>query len=78
MPELVGRLSQRLAAYKVPEAIMVIDKMPRNALSKVDRQMLLAMAMQAERDQRSPAAAPRLLPVTRADAKPPRRSVASR
>ncbi|WP_407155112.1 class I adenylate-forming enzyme family protein [Bradyrhizobium sp. STM 3557] len=78
MPELVGRLSQRLAAYKMPEAIMVIDKMPRNALSKVDRQMLLAMAMQADRDQRSQAAPARLLPVTQAEAKSPRRSVASR
>jgi acyl-coenzyme A synthetase/AMP-(fatty) acid ligase len=78
MPELVGRLSQRLAAYKVPEAIMVIDKMPRNALSKVDRQMLLAMAMQAERDQSSSVTPARLLPVTQAEAKPARRTVASR
>jgi len=78
MPELVGRLSQRLAAYKVPEAIMVIEKMPRNALSKVDRQMLLAMAMQAEREQRSSATPARLLPVTQAEAKPARRTAASR
>jgi len=78
VPELVGRLSQRLAAYKMPEAIMVIDKMPRNALSKVDRQLLLAMAIQAEHDQRSQAAPARLLPVAQAQARPARRTVASR
>jgi acyl-CoA synthetase (AMP-forming)/AMP-acid ligase II len=49
MVELVARLGQRLAAYKMPEAIMVVDKMPRNALSKIDRQKLLAMAVAANR-----------------------------
>jgi acyl-CoA synthetase (AMP-forming)/AMP-acid ligase II len=78
MPELVGRLSQRLAAYKMPEAIMVIDKLPRNALSKVDRQMLLAMAMQSDQEQRSQSAPARLLPVVEAQAKPARRTAASR
>lgn len=51
--QIVGVLATRLAAYKMPEAIIVVDKLPRNALSKVDRQMLLAMAIQADRDRRS-------------------------
>ncbi|MET0219491.1 MAG: class I adenylate-forming enzyme family protein [Tardiphaga sp.] len=67
--ELVSTLSQRLAAYKVPEAIMVVDKMPRNALSKVDRQKLVAMAIEADRDQRSQTPPARLIPVTKASAK---------
>jgi len=57
MADLVSTLSQRLAAYKMPEAIMVVDTMPRNALSKVDRQKLLAMAIQADRAQHAPAPA---------------------
>ena len=76
--ELVSTLSQRLAAYKMPEAIMVIDNMPRNALSKVDRQKLLAMAIEADRDHRSQTTSPRLIPVAKAAAKPPLRTAASR
>jgi long-chain acyl-CoA synthetase len=34
----------RLASYKVPEGLRVVDEFPRNALSKVDRNMLQAMA----------------------------------
>ena len=51
--QIVTTLATRLAAYKMPEAIIVLDKLPRNALSKVDRQMLLAMAIQADRDHRA-------------------------
>ncbi|MGA7806841.1 AMP-binding enzyme [Bradyrhizobium sp.] len=35
---IVDNLAMRLAAYKMPEAIMVLDSLPRNAVSKVDRQ----------------------------------------
>ncbi len=72
--DLVARLAQRLAACKMPEAIMLLDKMPRSAASKVDRQMLLAMAMQADRD-RSSQTTPARLPTSQA---PARRRVASR
>jgi long-chain acyl-CoA synthetase len=61
--ELVSTLSQRLDAYKIPEAIVVIDNMPRNALSKVDRQKLLAMAIEADRHHRAQATPGRLIPV---------------
>lgn len=50
---IVSRLATRLAARKMPEAIIVVDGLPRNALNKVDRQMLLAMAIQADRDHRA-------------------------
>jgi acyl-CoA synthetase (AMP-forming)/AMP-acid ligase II len=73
---LVSTLSGRLTAYKVPEAIMVVDKMPRNALSKIDRQKLVAMATEADRDQRSQTPPARPIPVTprSAKAKGPRRT----
>ncbi|HEU0147689.1 MAG TPA: class I adenylate-forming enzyme family protein [Bradyrhizobium sp.] len=77
MADLVSTLSQRLAAYKMPEAIMVVDTMPRNALSKVDRQKLLAMAIQADRDQHAPAPA-RLIPVAKPIAVQPALRTASR
>ena len=70
MADLVSALSQRLAAYKMPEMITVVDKMPRNALSKVDRQKLLAMAAEADRDRHAHAPA-RLIPAaTRTAAQP--------
>lgn len=37
--------AQRLAHYKVPERLVVIDKIPLNMLGKVDRKTLAAMAL---------------------------------
>ena len=34
--------TQRLADYKVPETFKIVDKIPRNTLGKIDRQLLLA------------------------------------
>ena len=42
--EILKSAAERLAAYKVPEDLQVVDAMPRNALSKVDRRALEAMA----------------------------------
>ena len=47
--EILGRVATRLAAYKVPEDLGILDEMPRNALSKVDRNALLTMACQPDR-----------------------------
>ena len=33
--------TQRLADYKVPETFKIVDKIPRNTLGKIDRQLLL-------------------------------------
>ncbi|HVJ44040.1 MAG TPA: class I adenylate-forming enzyme family protein [Dongiaceae bacterium] len=37
-------LLARVADYKTPEALLIIDEIPRNAHGKVDRQRLIAMA----------------------------------
>jgi acyl-CoA synthetase (AMP-forming)/AMP-acid ligase II len=42
--EIRDKLKTRLAAYKLPERIIVLEALPRNALSKVDRKALQAMA----------------------------------
>jgi long-chain acyl-CoA synthetase len=36
---------QRLADYKAPERLLAVDRVPRNALGKVDRRAAAAMAM---------------------------------
>jgi non-ribosomal peptide synthetase component E (peptide arylation enzyme) len=38
-----GEAATRLGSYKVPEALSIVDEFPRNALSKLDRNRLLAM-----------------------------------
>jgi acyl-CoA synthetase (AMP-forming)/AMP-acid ligase II len=42
--EILRNVAGRLASYKVPEGLEILDKLPRNALSKVDRNKLQAMA----------------------------------
>ena len=42
--EILQNVAGRLAPYKVPEGLRVIDALPRNALSKVDRRALERMA----------------------------------
>jgi acyl-CoA synthetase (AMP-forming)/AMP-acid ligase II len=47
--EILGNVATRLASYKVPEGLRVLDELPRNALSKVDRNMLQTMAAGTDR-----------------------------
>jgi long-chain acyl-CoA synthetase len=42
--DILGNVATRLASYKVPEGLWVLDELPRTALSKVDRNMLQTMA----------------------------------
>jgi long-chain acyl-CoA synthetase len=42
--EILQNVAKRLAPYKVPEGLQVVSALPRNALSKVDRRALEAMA----------------------------------
>src|SRR6202158_3500838 len=49
--EILRNVATRLASYKVPERLEIIDALPRNALSKVDRNMLQAMAASADKAQ---------------------------
>jgi long-chain acyl-CoA synthetase len=44
VPEILDKLIARLAAYKLPERLIVLDALPRNALSKIDRTALQAIA----------------------------------
>jgi long-chain acyl-CoA synthetase len=36
-------LSTRVASYKMPERLIVVDQLPRNSLGKVDRAKLRAI-----------------------------------
>jgi acyl-CoA synthetase (AMP-forming)/AMP-acid ligase II len=47
--DILASAARQLASYKVPEGIAVVDEFPRNALSKVDRRALTAMAEEANR-----------------------------
>src|SRR6202790_4900674 len=42
--EILRNVASRLASYKVPESLEVLDELPRNALRKVDRKILQTMA----------------------------------
>jgi len=46
--EILQNVAKRLASYKVPEDLQVLDALPRNALSKVDRNLLQAMVCDDE------------------------------
>jgi long-chain acyl-CoA synthetase len=46
--EILGKIGRRLASYKVPERLAIVDEFPRNSLSKLDRSALLAMAVSLE------------------------------
>jgi len=47
--EILGNVATRLASYKVPEGLSVLDQLPRNALSKVDRNVLQATAASTDK-----------------------------
>jgi long-chain acyl-CoA synthetase len=47
--EILRSVATRLASYKVPETLEMLDELPRNALSKVDRNVLQTMAVRADK-----------------------------
>jgi long-chain acyl-CoA synthetase len=47
--EILTNVATRLASYKIPEGLEILDELPRNALSKVDRNRLQAMATEADK-----------------------------
>jgi long-chain acyl-CoA synthetase len=53
LSEILRNVATRLASYKVPEGLRILDEMPRNALSKVDRNMLQAMAVSTDKAGKS-------------------------
>ncbi|MEC9343479.1 MAG: AMP-binding protein [Pseudomonadota bacterium] len=48
--ELRAYLSTRVAAFKVPHRIAILDRMPRNPVGKIDRLALAEVAEKAEQD----------------------------
>jgi len=50
--EILRNVATRLASYKVPEHLAILDELPRNALSKVDRNMLQTMASRNDKARR--------------------------
>ena len=50
--EILRNVATQLASYKVPEGLAILDELPRNALSKVDRNVLQAMAASSEKADR--------------------------
>jgi long-chain acyl-CoA synthetase len=47
--DILRRVATRLASYKVPDDLQVVDELPRTTLGKVDRNKLLTMAPTSER-----------------------------
>jgi acyl-CoA synthetase (AMP-forming)/AMP-acid ligase II len=47
--EIFRNVATRLASYKVPDGLRIIDELSRNALSKIDRNMLQTMALRADK-----------------------------
>jgi acyl-coenzyme A synthetase/AMP-(fatty) acid ligase len=41
--DVLRDLSARVASYKMPERLIVVDRLPRNSLGKVDRARLKAI-----------------------------------
>jgi acyl-coenzyme A synthetase/AMP-(fatty) acid ligase len=50
--EILAFASERLADYKVPEALEIVDKIPRNTLGKIDRQLLSVDDLKGGREDR--------------------------
>jgi acyl-CoA synthetase (AMP-forming)/AMP-acid ligase II len=46
--EILTFATERLADYKVPETLEIVDKIPRNTLGKIDRQLSLTMISECE------------------------------
>ena len=46
--EIQAVATERLADYKVPETLQIVDEIPRNALGKIDRRLLLTMNSECE------------------------------
>ena len=50
--EILRNVATRLTSYKYPEGLRVLDELPRNALSKIDRNMLQTMAPRVDKARR--------------------------
>jgi long-chain acyl-CoA synthetase len=75
LSEILRNVGTRLASYKVPEGLRIVDELPRNALSKVNRNMLQTMASRTEKAGQIEAAASQPKPP---DERPTRRVARNR
>jgi long-chain acyl-CoA synthetase len=50
--EILAFATKRLADYKVPETLEIIDHIPRNTLGKIDRRLILTMIPNGSREKR--------------------------
>jgi long-chain acyl-CoA synthetase len=75
--EILRNVATRLASYKVPERLEILDALPRNALSKVDRNLLQAMAASTDKVDRLQTGAASAQP-KRPDERPVRRIAGNR
>jgi long-chain acyl-CoA synthetase len=48
LKEILAFATERLADYKVPETLEIVDEIPRNTLGKIDRQLLWTMISAGE------------------------------
>jgi acyl-CoA synthetase (AMP-forming)/AMP-acid ligase II len=49
--EIRAHVAEQLADYKVPESLKIVREIPRNALGKIDRQLLLRMISEHEQPE---------------------------
>jgi len=47
--QILASIEDSLADYKLPEQIFPVDRIPRNALGKIDRPALLAFSREVDR-----------------------------
>ena len=76
--EILQNVAGRLAPYKVPEGLQVVDALPRNGLGKVDRRALEKMASQDESTKFLPKATSSSERASRAGREQPARRVAQK
>ena len=47
LDEIRAYLAQRLADYKIPESLTIVQEIPRNALGKIDRNLLVTITSES-------------------------------
>ena len=52
--EIRAHVAEQLAGYKVPDSLKIVREIPRNALGKIDRKLLLTMISESEQASAMP------------------------
>jgi long-chain acyl-CoA synthetase len=48
LDDILASAAARLADYKLPESLRIVREIPRNALGKMDRRLLLEMVLEPD------------------------------